>query len=210
MTSHRTRPGVTLVELMLFITLMAVASGAVLGFLLLTADARVRQSSRADVQQVAVQLHQMLSYELRSAERVLFPPRAATGTTLALQVGVQDGSPLVLTTNSGVLLLVRGANGYLITPEDITVTAMRVTNLSSADGTPAVQLHLALQKRIPLAQQEYATATVDLGVAPLPTDDPLGDDCGCAAPSCADGQLTWQTCIAQSCGVVSDIPVSCP
>lgn len=210
MTTFRHRPGVTLVELMLFVSLMAVASGAILGFLFLTADARVRQSARADVQQVAVQLQQMLTHEFRAAEAVLLPARTATGTALALQVNAQDGSPLIFTVISGSLLAIRGSNTSVLTPSDITAANMLVTNLSATDDAPSLRFRLELQKRVPLLQVEYARETVELFVTPLPTHNPVGDDCGCTAPVCVSGNMQWETCLSGGCVAVENIPVSCP
>lgn len=210
MTSLRSRPGVTLVELMLFVALMAIASGAILGFLLLTADSRIRQSARADVQQVAVQLQQMLTHELRAAESVLLPARASTGTTLVWQAGTQDGSPVVLSVVSGALLMVRGQSSAVVSPPDITMTGMLVTNLSSQSGAPSAHIRLLLRKRVALPNEEFASATLDIAVSALPTDDPLGDVCSCAAPSCSGGQLQWETCVSGGCVAVEDISIACP
>lgn len=210
MTPLRRRPGVTLVELLLFVGLMAVASGAILGFLFLTTDARERQRVRANVQQVAVQLQQALSYDIRTSERVLWPALQGSGTALALQTPASGASPAVVSVVSGSLVIVRGSTLAFLTPATVEVTSFWVENVSPRADRPSVVLHIALEERVPLPQEEVASAAFDLAVAPLPTDSPVGDACGCAPPSCGGGTLTWETCLGTSCETVDFLPIGCP
>lgn len=206
----RQHPGVTLVELLLFLSLMAVASGAVFGFFILTADARVRQRARADAQQVAVQLQQSLTYEIRGAERILLPARGNTGTVLVLQSASAGTSPVVLSAISGSLLMVRGPNSFILSPSNITVDALAVENVSFSDDRPLVRLGIRLHRRLELPTAEEIVHVLDLTIASLPTDTPTGDACGCAAPSCSDAVLQWDACPSGTCTSMAAMAIPCP
>lgn len=210
MTRLSSRPGTTLVELMLFLALIAMASGAVIGFLFLTADARLRQQVSADLEQVSAQLQQQLLYEIRGDERVLLPARGQTGSVLALQAASPDGSPVILAVISGALVLVRGADSYPLTPAAVSVEHLSVTNVSASDALPGVDLSLTLKERVLLPDGGTATMPFSLSASLLPQDDPQGDTCGCTLPVCNGGTLQWATCLAGTCSPVGSFPISCP
>ncbi len=205
-----TRRGTTLVELLLFVALIALASGTVVGFLFMTADSRLRQQVHTDLQQVSVQLQQQLLYEIRGTERVLLPARGHTGSVLVLQGASADSSPVILAAVSGSLILVRGANTSPITPGAITAHGLTVTNVSPADARPGVDIFMELREKVPLPDVQTVTSSFVLGASLLPTDAPEGDACGCPAPTCVNGALQWYTCLAGTCDAVTTIPISCP
>jgi len=201
--------GVTLVELLIFVCLIAMASVAVLGFFFLTADARVHSQGQNEVRQVAVQLTQMLTHELRNAERITYPARTATGTLVVLQMPVSSESPLALALQSGALVLVRGADTSAISPAGITVSQLKIQNLSPTDTHPSLKISFILTKKLALPVVQTITLPIELSVAPLPTDTTQGNSCGCAAPTCVGGILHWNTCASGSCQQNSG-SFSCP
>lgn len=209
MTLFRSRPGVTLVELMLFMTLIAIAAGAMFSFFILTTDARVRQRAHADIEQVGVQLTQQLIYEVRTAERVLLPAKGMTGSVLVLQTESSDGSPLIFAAESGVLLLVRGTNTHLLSSQGFLITDFEVANTSTNDASPSVAIALTIVRTLPLPQPELLRVPLELGITLSPVDIPLGNTCGCAAPVCTDGVLSWGACLGESCNLMESSEIHC-
>lgn len=203
------RPGTTLVELMIFMSLIAIASGAMFSFFILTTDARVRQRAHANIEQVGVQLTQQLMYEVRTAERILLPQRGMTGSVLVLQTESQEGSPMIFAVESGTLLVVRGTNTHLLSSDGFTVDDFVVTNVSATDTSPSVAISFALQRSLPLPQPELLRVPLDFAVTLPPTDSPLGNACGCAAPVCTDGILSWGTCFGETCNLSDSTDIHC-
>lgn len=203
------RPGVTLVEVLLFMALMTIASGALLGFLMMTTDARVRGQASADTAELASQLTQMVMAEIRSSERVLLPVLGEEGSVLVLQGGSAAQSPVILAVESGTLLLVRGSESHALTPPGMTVAGWTVTNASTEEDVPAVAVSFTLEHGVPLPRPETVRLPVDLAASPLPDMLEGGNLCNCAAPACTDGHLTWESCTDAQCTQVVSPAITC-
>jgi type II secretory pathway pseudopilin PulG len=203
------RRGVSLVELLLFVGLLALMSGALVGFFLLTSDTRVRQQVVSDVEQNVIQLHQFLAYEIRHAERVIDPPLGESGSVLTLRSRGVDSDPVIIAVQSGFVLLIRKDAEYVLSPPEVVVSDFRVHNTSPSDARASVAFSFLVSKQIPIPGQAAYERRHDGAVTVLPDDAPTGNACGCAAPRCDHGLYEWETCEAGACIALSG-SVLCP
>ncbi len=194
--SHR---GVTLVELLLFVGILAMSMGAILAFFLLTTESRVRQQVANDVEQNAIQLEQFFENEVRHAERIIAPARGQSGTVLTIESSDSDTNPVIVAVQSGYLLLIRGDAEYLLSPPEVTVSDLKVFNTSASDNRQSVLLQYTVSRILPLAKSGYYRRTVSQGLTVLQDDTRTGNPCGCAAPSCIGGLYSWNICSGTTC-----------
>lgn len=194
-----TRPGLTLIELLLFCGLLAIVSGALILFFLSSGENQVRQQAINDVDQNGTQLMQVLAYRIRNAERVLAPPLGSSGSVLTLQVSLIDADPTVIGVQSGALLLEQGTEEYLLSDPAISIKNFHVNNTSPASAKPGVAIAFTVSRTLPLPQPVTYTRSFEQTINLFPADTVVGNPCGCAAPACVRGAYTWGVCDGASC-----------
>ena len=200
MSYLRIRTGTSMVEVVMFIAFFGIASSAVLVLLFGTNEQRKRQEGIALVDQTGIQLLQTVSRRVRAAERVLDPPRGASGTVLALQMAADADDPTIITTQSGVLMAAEYDSAFALTSaEQITVQNFSVRNTSPADNTPSVQISFTIHKFLGLPSQPTYTRDFEILVTLFPDDEQQGNDCNCSVPTCTNGVYTWQYCAVTTC-----------
>lgn len=196
-------PGLSLVELLLFVGLLALMGGAIVGFFILTSESRIRQQTTTDVEQNIIQLHQFLAYEIRHAERIIDPPLGRSGSVLALQTTGIAANPTIITVQSGYVLLVRGESEYLISPPEVTVTDFRVFNTSPTASRASLGFTFTVSRLIPIPSRPTYSRKHEGAVTVLPDDALIGNTCGCAVPRCDGGKYEWEICESGSCRALS-------
>lgn len=188
------RSGVTLVELLLFVGILALSTGAIIGFFLLTTDARVRHAVASDVEQSAIQVQGLLENEIRHAERIIDPAQGSSGAVLTLQVADDDTGPVIISVESGYLLIVRHDAEYLLTPPDVTVSGWRVYNVSASSARQTATVEFTVSKRIPLIKGGTYSRLVRQTFTVFPDDARSGNACSCPSPQCDHGIYEWGVC----------------
>lgn len=192
-------PGLSLVELLIFVGLLAMTMGAVLAFSVMTADSRARQQTAADVEQNIIQLQQFLETEVRHAERITMPARGESGSLLVLQSGYGESNPVIIATQSGMLLLVRKDEEYVISPPEVTVSDMRVFNTSPSDDRQSLAVRFTVSRVIPLPVPLTYSRTQTVGLTVYPDDYITGSVCNCGAPRCDNDRYEWEYCESSVC-----------
>lgn len=211
---HRTRSGVTLVELLIYLGLLGVVGGGIVFLLFSSSEDRIHQEVRASVEQEGVQLLQSLVSRIERAERVLLPPRLATGSILALQVSGIAEDPTIIVSQSGTLILIQRETKRLLSSPQLTVSELRFRNTSPSSDRPSVALSFLVSRSVPLPGSPPASRRFERTVALFPESSPTGNSCGCAPPSCIGGWYTWGICDGGSCRRISGsslgVPLQCP
>ena len=197
------RRGLTLVELLLFVGILALASGAIIGLMVLTNENRARQGATVDVEQNGLQLLQFLTNEIRHAERILGPARGSSGSILVLQVADDNSNPVIIAAQSGALLLVRRDAEANLTPVQVMVTEMRVWNTSVTDDRPSLSLSFTVRGIAAPTQSGAYTRTFQTGMTLFPDALTQGAACGCGAPQCVGHHYRWFVCNAGSCAATT-------
>ncbi len=204
------RPGVTLIELLLFLCIFAVISIAILPLLFLAIDTRIRQQAMASVEQNGMQLMQNVSYVVHGSERILDPLPNATGSVLALQVGSGALSPTMVGVSSGAIILIRSTTREVITSSDLTVSKFVVRNTSTSADRQSVRISFDISTTMHLPRpREYKQSFFTL-IALFPDDQLVGNACGCSLPDCtAPNTYAWQVCRSNQC-LGASTALNCP
>ncbi len=207
MKSIRTvRPGTNLLEVMLFLGILGIISGTVVGVLMATQDARIRQRSVAELEQQGTQILVNLTKIIRRAEAVVVPASGETGSLLLLRMAQNDEYPTIVTSvGSGDLLLVQKSATSSLIGSNLHVQDLIFRNV----GEDNVWLSFTLTTTIPTLEKQTYARTFN-GTATLFHDDQ--DDAGgcgsCDEPVCIDGAYTWYVCESGICSQ-SDTTLPC-
>lgn len=200
------RPGTSLLEVILFLGILGIISGTIVGVLMSTQDARIRQRSVAELEQQGTHVLTNLTKIMRRAERIIVPATNGTGGTLVLQMAQNSEFPTIVTrTGSGKFLLVQKSSTSALIGPNLTVHDLVFRNVN--DGN--VWMSFRLVTIIPtLSQQVYSRAFN--GTATLFHDDQsdAGGCSECPEPVCISGNYTWYICESGVCSQ-SDTTLPC-
>lgn len=204
------RPGMTLIELLLFLGILSLVSALTIPILFSATENKLLQQTIAIVEQNGTQVVQNATYAVRHAERILSPLPGQTGSYLALQTGTYDSNPTIIGVNSGTVLIIKRSLQESVSTEQVGVTHFEVRNTSVSADKPSALLTFTVSRTIRLQQPHSYTQTFETLLSLSPNDAPVGAACGCDPPSCQSADvITWQVCGDPACAEVST-DLECP
>ncbi len=204
------RRGTTLVELLIFMAVLALVGIAVLPILFATAEDRLLQQTVSIVEQNGTQILQTLEYRVRHAEKILDPLYLSSGSVLAVQTGSGSTDPMIFGISSGALVYIHHTVKEVLSSTQVSVQNLLVRNTSASQARQSVFVQFDVSRTIRLQAPRSYRRTFQAAIALYPDDEIVGNECGCALPGCGGGnQYVWQVCDAGSC-LTAQTPMECP
>lgn len=189
------RPGTTLVELLIFLVVLSIVIAMALPMLFAATESRLLQQTIAVVEQNGTQVLQNATLHIRQAERILSPAIGQTGSVLALQTASGTLHPTIIGVSSGNIVLIEGTEIELISSPQVAIQNFVVRNTSTSATRQSVSITFRASRTIRLqAPHSYARMFSAL-VTLLPDDITEGNPCGCTVPACEGNDIYgWQVC----------------
>ena len=205
MTLRSRRSGLTLIEIILFLGILSIMSGAIIGVLLDTQDARLRQHSVASLEQQGTHALTTATKMIRRAERIISPLEGATGSTLVLQMGKNEEYPTILMHNGSGITLVQKSITSALLNTDMHLSDMSFRNV----GGTSVWMSYTLTTVIPTLSKQIFSRTFNGSATLFPDDQSDAGGCGsCPDPACVSGTYLWYVCESAVC-TLSPTSFSC-
>jgi type II secretory pathway pseudopilin PulG len=197
MITRTLRAGFSLLELMMFLGILAIISGTLTAVFINTQEARVRQQSVSEVEQRGTQLLETFTKTIRHAEAILAPASGQTGSILALQMALNVEFPTILSkTASGVIILVQKTSTAALLNTNVIAKNLTFKNYN---GTNIV-FSFDLQATIPLVHPTIYSRHFESTTTLFPDDQNESGGCtSCTAPSCTSHRYHWYTCESGVC-----------
>lgn len=187
------RPGSTMIELLIYMVLLAIVMGMVLPLLFMASEDRLLQQTISVVEQNGTQVLQDLSLRIRNSERILLPPAGQTGSVLVLQTGSGATNPTVIGWSSGAIMIVENTHVQIITSSQIAVSSFVVTNTSTADNHQSAEIGFFISRTTRLQQPHYYQEYYRTNVALFQDDSVQSNTVTCPLPYCSPANLYhWQ------------------
>lgn len=199
------KPGVTFVELILFIGLMGMMSATVIPMLMNSSESRMRQDAIALVEQNGAQVIQSIMQEVRMAEKILYPTVGSGGHVLALQTGDSDTNPTLIGMDNGKIIMTKGKDRRILTSELVGVTSFDVDNTSSSEDTSSAVIVFNIRRIIRLNNPLVYDARFDIVANTSPVNSFADTTCDCIDPYCdatGSGVMVWEMCQNTASGSV--------
>jgi hypothetical protein len=159
MTLQQHSKGVTLVEMILYISLSAfvlLISGAFTTRILLQKE---KLTAMIVVTQNADFVIEHLRASIRSAQRVSTPLVGASAGTLTLETNASTTGPINFSVVNGVLLEQDGSSvPFALSSNEVQVTAMQFQNVAYPNAPDAIRISLTLQYADADSRAEYIFA----------------------------------------------------
>lgn len=151
-----TNKGFTLVELLLYISLISIMLFVISDFFFLIIKSRVKNQVIAEVEQQAVQAAQMITQAGRNAENVTSPGAGGNAAFLTLDMADISKNSTIFDLSGGVIRIKEGAGSPIpLTNSRVIASDLNFQNLSYA-GTPGtIRVSFTLSHVNPENKNEY-------------------------------------------------------
>lgn len=160
--------GFTLVELLLYVTIVAIMIISISGLLSLLMQSRVKNQTVAEVEGQGVQIMQIATQTIRNATAINSPTIGTNGSSLSLNVTTPANSPTVFDLSGGTLRITEGANPATpLTNSQIVVSSLSFQNLSLAGTHGTVRIQFTLSYINASGRNEYDFNKTFYGTATL-------------------------------------------
>lgn len=195
----KNRPGTSLVELLIFLAIMAMVVSVTLPMMFSAAENRLLQQTVSVVEQNGTQIIQNVGLKVRNAEKIIYPAAGQTGKYLVLQTGSGGTNPTIIASQSGGVVIIQHSTLETISNEQVGVDEFRVRNTSTSTNAQSVAISFLVTRTIRLQQPHSYTQRFDATFGLLPDNTQTGA-CNCPPTSCAGGTaLTWYMCDTGVC-----------
>jgi hypothetical protein len=208
--TNRFHSGATLIELIIYLAILAIVVAAALPMLYASTENRLLQQTISIVEQNGTQILQNTALHIRQGERILSPLMGHSGSFVSLQTASGGLNPVIIGFSSGSIVIVEHDIRELISTPQVAVQDFVVTNTSTSASRQSLAISFKVTRTIRL-QQPLSYDQVFEAVISLPPDDvPYVDPCGCIEPYCnGNDTVAWQLCEYDAC-VSASTDLKCP
>lgn len=170
MSFKRNTDGYTLIELLLYMAIIAILLTAVAVFFGMSVDSRVKNQSISEVNSQGAFVLDYMTQTVRNASAITSPAVSTPGTTLTVTVPTAALSPTIFSVVSGVLQVKEGTGtAVALTNSKVQVTSLTVTNLTKTGTSGIVQISFVITRINTASRNEYdyqRTFTTSVGLRP--------------------------------------------
>lgn len=196
----RKRPAFTIVEMILFMGIVAIMSGAVIPMLISATESRQRQDAIALVEQNGQQILQAITTQVRNAERIIEPTTGSSGIVLTLQHREESKNPTIFSISDGAVVMIQGRNKSVLSSPLVGVTSFAVDNTSPSEDRGNIAVVINVRRVIRLFRPLTYDAQFDTVINLKPKEE-TAKTCNCITPYCDTGSgiYIWESCQAGTC-----------
>lgn len=165
---HAYQKGLTLIELLLYVSLSSIMLLSVSIFLFLLFQSRIRNQTITEVDGQGVRVMQFVTQAIRNAEVINAPSPGSSQNTISIGTYDKQKNPTTFDLSGGIIRIREGAgtNPFVsLTSARVIASGLTFVNVSAA-GTPgSVQMEFALTHVNIEGRYEYAYAKTFYGSA---------------------------------------------
>lgn len=152
--------GLTLIELIIYIAMLAIILVLITGFLWLIVSGNIKETSYQEVQQNARFALAKIIQETKKATGVNNPAPGNSANSLSLIMVAPHLNPTVFDLVGGKLRITQGTGEpYELTSDQVKVSALTFTNLSYLDTPGTIKIEITIDHINPGNRMEYQAST---------------------------------------------------
>lgn len=163
------KKGFTLVELMLYVAMVALMMLFLFSFLQFLIQSRIKNQVINEIEQQAIQVSQRMNQVIRNAVSITSPAIGANATSLEVTVLSAPLSPTIFDLKTGAIRIKEGGAGINtnLTNSKIVASDLVFYNLSRSSTPGTIRWHFTLTYNNPDNRQEYNFSQTFFGSATL-------------------------------------------
>ena len=194
----RNRPGTSLVELLIFLAIMALVVSVTLPLMFSAAENRLLQQTVSVVEHNGAQALQNVGLKVRNAESIVSPAAGQSAAYMVLQTGSGSTNPTIIGTLSGSVVIIQRNIKETVTTEQVGVDRFRVRNTSTSTSAQSAAVSFRVSRTIRLQSPRSYIQDFESTFGVLPDDTRVGA-CNCPPVACTSGVITWYACDTGVC-----------
>ena len=154
--SKTSQQGYTLVELLLYITLLGAMLGAVSLFVVQLLSARVKSETIAEVEQQGSRVMHLISQTIRNAQAITSPTTGSNAASATIDVVTVADDPTVFDLAGGAIRITEGAGAPVaLTGSTITASGLDFDNRSRASTPGTLRIEFTLTRTTTSSRNEF-------------------------------------------------------
>jgi prepilin-type N-terminal cleavage/methylation domain-containing protein len=148
--------GYTLIELLLYVSIVGVLLTSVVMFYGTALDSRVKNQSIVEVNQQGGAAMEYMAQTIRNASSITLPAAAGTGAQLTLAMPDAGSNPTIFNLSGTTLQVTEGASAAVaLTNDKVQITSLSFKNLSRASTPGVVQVTMTVARTNLANRNEY-------------------------------------------------------
>lgn len=150
------KKGFTLVEALLYITMVLIIVGSSSVVFITILESRVKNQTIIEVEHQGAQVLEVISQVIRNAENINSPSMGISSSILSLDVTDSSKDPTIFDLSSGVVRIKEGANSEIaLTNDRVIVSNLLFQNLSRTATPGNIRVSFTITHYNPGARNEY-------------------------------------------------------
>lgn len=156
-TRRRSQAGYTLIELLLYVAIIGVLLGAVVGFLGTVTEARVKNQTISEVDEQGAAAMNYITQTIRNASSISAPAAGGVASTsLTLVVPTASLSPTIISLSGATLQVKEGAAAAIpLTNSKVQISNIAFKNLSRSGTSGIVQASFTISRINPTNRNTF-------------------------------------------------------
>ena len=151
-----TNKGYTLIELLLYISLVSVLLFSLSYFWANTVTARIKNQTILEVEEVGTEAMNNITQSIRNADSITAPTAGVSGQSLTLANSNVAINPTVFDLASGTLRIKEGSNAVVnITSDKLTISNLSFANLSNTASPGIIRVTFTVTYKNTTGRNEY-------------------------------------------------------
>lgn len=161
--------GVTLIEVLLYVSISSLILLVTSVFLSVLVQSRIKNQTIAEVEQQGLQVMQMITQIARNAEAITTPSQGASASSLTLDVVTIADDPTIFDLASGVLQSKEGVAAPVpLSNSRVIASGLLFSNMSRASTPGTIRIQFTLTHiASPEGRNEYNFSKIFIGSATL-------------------------------------------
>lgn len=160
--------GFTLVELLLYISIVGAMILSVSAFLPLFMESRVKNQTISEVEQQGTQVLQLITQTIRNAETVTSPSQGVSASSLTLDVVDVAKDPTIFDLSGSTIRIKEGVGSPIsLTSSRVTGSSITFHNLSRTSTPGTIRIQFTISHVNPEGRNEYDFSKTFYGTATL-------------------------------------------
>lgn len=160
--------GFTLIELLLYIAISSVMLLAIVSFLFILLESRIKNQTIAEVEQQGLAVMQIITQTARNAEAITSPVVSASSSSLILDVITTANDPTIFDLASNVIRIKEGTGlNVALNNSRVIASGLIFQNLSRANTPGIIRVQFTLSHQNLSNRNEYNFSKIFYGSASL-------------------------------------------
>lgn len=168
MKNLQANKGLTLIELLLYVSASSIILLITSLFLAALLQSRIKNQTIAEVEQQGLQVMQLITQTARNADSINSPTPGASDSSLSLNTYTALNNPTIFDLLSGAIRIKEGSGAVVpLTNSRVAASALTFSNLSWSSTPGAIRIQFTLAHVNPDGRNEYNFSKTFYGAASL-------------------------------------------